>query len=68
MALHTISAFIIDIKRQIERDGSQASFAAHAGISEQYLSDIINGKRAPGQKFLKAIGWERVVFYQPKKD
>lgn len=44
--------------------GSQKGFAAEAGISEQYLSDVLNGRREIGNKLLKWFGMERVVFYR----
>ena len=67
MALSSPWAFRHDIKNLIEQSGeTQKEFAAKLGISEQYLSDVLSGNRAPGKKFLDAIGWERVVYYKPK--
>lgn len=44
--------------------GSQKAFAAEANISEQYLSDVLNGRRDIGDKILKWFSMERVVFYR----
>ena len=39
--------------------------ATNLGISPQYLSDVIAGRRAPGAKILTALGLRRVVTYEP---
>ena len=44
--------------------GSQKAFAKKVGISEQYLSDILKGRRESGAKVLKYFGLERVVGYR----
>lgn len=48
----------------ISAAGSQKAFAVTAGISEQYLSDVLNGRREIGDKLLKWFGMERIVFYR----
>lgn len=44
--------------------GSQKAFANEAGVSEQYLSDVLNNRRDIGEKLLKWFGMERVVLYR----
>ena len=44
--------------------GSQKAFADEAGISPQYLTDVLRGRRAIGAKLLKWFGMERVVSYR----
>ena len=48
----------------VTASGSQKAFAGRLGISEQYLSDILKGRRQPGAKVLKFFGLERVVGYR----
>ena len=48
----------------IQTAGSQKQFAAKAKISEQYLSDVMNGRRDIGDKILKWFGLERVTYYR----
>ena len=48
----------------VQVDGTQQAFARRIGISEQYLSDILKGRREPGAKVLKYFGLERVVGYR----
>lgn len=48
----------------IRAAGSQKALAKEAGISEQYLSDVMQGRRDIGDKILKWFGMERVVYYR----
>jgi hypothetical protein len=48
----------------ISTSGSQKAFAKEAQISEQYLSDVLNGRRDIGEKILKWFGMERVIYYR----
>lgn len=41
----------------------QKSAAKHLKVSEQYLSDVLNGKRAPGKKLLQSLHMKREVRY-----
>lgn len=41
--------------------GSQKKFAERYDISEQYVSDVLRGRREPGEKILEVLGYERVV-------
>lgn len=54
-------------KRVIDR-GYKSAFAKQVGISPQYLSDILAGKRAIPDKVLAAIGIERVITYRERSD
>lgn len=46
---------------------TQAEWARTHGISAAYVSDVIQGRREPGEKILKALGLEKVVTYVPSK-
>lgn len=52
----------------VEQAGSQKAFALRHGLSEQYVSDVIRGRRELGQKILDALGVERIVSYREKGD
>lgn len=45
-------------------DCTQAEYAEMRGVSTAYLSDVLNGRREPGEKLLKAHGMKRVVYYE----
>lgn len=48
----------------IETHGSQKNAAAALGMSAQYLSDVLRGRRTPGPKILKALGLTAVTEYK----
>ena len=50
------------LKMLSAHDG-QKRLAGRMGISAAYLSDVINAKRAPGEKVLDWLGMEKVVRY-----
>ena len=55
------------LRNAIDGEGwTQAAFAKEFGFSPQYLGDVLNGRRDPGEKILDAVGYERVVTYRPK--
>lgn len=55
----------IDVLRKRVDAQSQAAVAAELGITQGYLSDILNGNRALGPKILKALGFKKVVVFEP---
>ncbi len=56
-----LSAYIKDALREFP---TQKAFADHLDISQQYLGDILRGDRDPGEKVIKALGFEKVVTYR----
>lgn len=50
----------------LARKGSctQKEFAAQLGITPQFLNDILQGKRNPGERTLKALRVKEVVLYE----
>jgi transcriptional regulator with XRE-family HTH domain len=44
----------------------QADLATQIGISPQYLSEILKGKRNPSKTVLDFLGLEKVVSYQER--
>jgi transcriptional regulator with XRE-family HTH domain len=55
------------LKKQVGIDGSQEQVAFSLGVSPQYLSDVLNGRREPGKKIYEAMGLERVVMFVKKE-
>lgn len=43
---------------------TQTALAAELGITPAYLSDILNFRREPGRRVLKALGLRRVISYR----
>ena len=48
-------------KRQGEQTAQQ--FASRLGVSPQYLSDVYNGRRPPGESITSALKVEKSVVY-----
>lgn len=44
---------------ECKRLGSQKAFAEYAGVSDAFLSDVLNGRREPTDRLLGAIAMER---------
>jgi hypothetical protein len=44
--------------------GEQRILANACGVSPQYLCDVLSGRREPGAKLLKGLGYRRVVIYE----
>jgi len=56
-----------DVLRRLHRligDGTQKDAAEKLGVSQQYLSDVLNEAREPGPLILAGLGIERVVTYR----
>lgn len=51
------------IRRQVRIVGNQSILARSWGISPQYLSDILKGRRDPGEAVLRKLGYEKRVTY-----
>jgi DNA-binding transcriptional regulator YdaS (Cro superfamily) len=54
------------LSRRISEAGSQAAFADSHGISRQYLTDVLKGRRDMSGKILTALELDKVTQYQPK--
>lgn len=48
-------------------DVTQAALAERIGISPQFLSEILKGKRNPSKTVLDFLELEKVVSYQPRE-
>lgn len=48
----------------IKRAGTQAAAAKLAGVSYQFLNDVVRGARPPGTKVCEALGVRRVIRYE----
>ncbi len=45
--------------------GGIKKWALEHDVSWQYVSNVIHDRRPPGEKILRATGYERVVIYRP---
>ena len=58
---------ITEIRRAADRAGTQKALAEQLGVSPAYLSDVLNGRKDPGDAILEPLGLERVVTYRRKR-
>jgi DNA-binding transcriptional regulator YdaS (Cro superfamily) len=52
------------LRRAIDRAGSQAAYAREAGITPQFLCDVLQGRRELPAAVLRNLGLTRVVRYR----
>ena len=52
--------------RACQEAGGQARWAKLNDVSQAYISDVLAGKRDPGDKILAGLGIERIVTYRKK--
>ncbi len=67
MAAQPQTLTLRDVLRRIHiliGDGTQKAAAEKLGVSQQYLSDVLNEAREPGPLILAGLGIERVVTYR----
>lgn len=60
----TLHDVIKMIRGEAEKVGLQKDLAKKFGVSAQYISDILNGRREPGDAILKPLGLRRVITYE----
>ena len=64
MAYHVTNVKeLLALMKRLQGERSSTEFAAELGISKQYLSDIYNGRREPGESVLNALDLTRTVTY-----
>jgi DNA-binding transcriptional regulator YdaS (Cro superfamily) len=52
------------LHERIAEAGGQRAFAAAAGVSPQYVNDVMRERRDLGDSILRALGLKRVVTYE----
>jgi DNA-binding transcriptional regulator YdaS (Cro superfamily) len=52
------------VKALARARGGIRALARQLGVSPSYVSDVCNGRRAPGPPFLRALGLHKVTGYQ----
>jgi len=55
------------LNKAVRDAGSQKAFAEQCGISQQFLHDVLNARRAPSEKILSVIGIRKVVRFESVK-
>lgn len=52
----------------IQEKGTGKAAAESLGVSQQYLTDVIKGRRDPGDKILSALGLQSRVVYETRTE
>ncbi len=60
------SELLSRIREIVTRLGRQDMAAEHLGISPQYLSDVLHGRREISKNLAERLGYERVVVFYRK--
>lgn len=59
----TIEEFRAYLAAECQKAGGQGVFSEKTGISQSYISQILNGRQEPGPSVLAALGKRKIVFY-----
>jgi transcriptional regulator with XRE-family HTH domain len=65
MTLLTENGVRRDIRIRCLTKGSQREVAKLLGISEQYLANVLNGRRGISTALAEKLGYERVTAFKP---
>jgi hypothetical protein len=60
----TLEEFRADLRAACAEAGSQLAWSRQTGVSTPYISDVLSGRREPGQKLLDALDMDKVVDYR----
>lgn len=52
------------LDKRCQEAGNQKTFAGNHKISQSHVSDVLQERREPAEKILRALGYERVVVYR----
>lgn len=52
------------LSRECKKVGNQAMWARANKVSPAYVSDVLQGRREPGESIYKALGYNQVVGYE----
>lgn len=53
-----------ELRRRIDAAGSQKAVAEAAGVSQQFLTDVLKGRRAPSGALINWLGYKREIVYR----
>lgn len=62
----THAQLLAHLTRLENKYGTRKALADRMNVPPGYLSDVMNGNREPGEKFLKPLGLKRVTYYEKR--
>jgi len=51
------------IRSQVTKHGSQKAYARHLGVSQQYLNDVLSGRRDLSAELAALLGYKRLTVF-----
>lgn len=52
------------LRKACDAAGSQKAWAEQAGVTPQYVQDVLSARREPAERICAALGVERVTTYR----
>ena len=64
----TPDAMIDLLRAECETEGGQRPWAAKHGVSPQFVSDLLRGRRNISERVAEALGYRAEIVFYPIKD
>lgn len=62
--LYSLDDVLEDLQCLVNDFSTKVKVSELLGVSEQYVSDVLHRRRAPGDKFLRGLGYTKVIAYR----
>jgi plasmid maintenance system antidote protein VapI len=63
-AMHSIETVLRELERKVAASGTQRRYAAQIGVSQQYLCDVLRGRRGVSAELAQKLGYERLEVFR----
>lgn len=63
----SVGEIVERLKRRIAYGVSQGDVAQELGVAHSYLSEVLSGKKTPGPKLIKALGYDPMPRYRRRQ-
>lgn len=62
--MHSPDTLRRELAKRVAASGTQRKYAASIGVSQQYVHDVLHGKRAISAQLAAKLGYELVVSFR----
>ena len=66
--LFTVNHVIRLLEILLAEHRTQKRLSEYLGVTQQYVNDIIHGRRSPGDSILKPLGLQKVICYKEREE
>lgn len=56
------------LQEEVEKAGTQRQAAKQLGVTYAHLNDVLQGRKEPGPKVARALGYKAVINYSYQSD